>query len=389
MNLETQKDALLDKQSAQHACLSMDLSAVKDNLYALRSMMPENSQLMVVVKALAYGTDDLFLAEYLYDLGVKILGVAYLDEGIRLKEAGAKQKVFCLHATKEEAESVVSYDFEVGVSDLKLIEAIETAAQISQKTARVHLHIDTGMARFGCREEEALALAERITCSPFLQLEGLMSHLCCSEDPESDPFTQNQIKRFERVKNQLANHDIHPKWFHLANSEGVIRHGSASGNMARVGLAIYGLRAGRKLIESPLKPALTLTVPIVGINHLQTNETVGYGHSYTAKSPSVIGLLPIGYADGIRRQFGNCHFLIHGVPAPIVGSICMDYVMVDITHIPEAKVGDSALLFGYDALGNYIPPEQVASEGNALIYELITGLGPRIQRKFTATSPQT
>ncbi len=378
--LEAFNDSLNNNQ-----CI-INLAAIQANIATLRKKLSPHTRLMIAIKALAYGTDDIYMAKFLSTCGIDIFCVSYVDEGIALKRAGIRQSIFSINAAIYEAAKVVKWDLEVGVSDADLIQALAKETRKQGKQIKVHLHINTGMGRFGCRSERALELASLIqSYHPHLSLEGIMTHFACSEDPQEDEFTFAQVECFDGVIAQLEKHGIRAKWKHAANSSGAIRFQFSQYNMVRIGLAIYGLYASdavKKVLDLHL--ALSLTSRIVGINICKKGETISYGRSYKVeKEEQKIAVLPIGYFDGLHRHYsGKAHVLIRGYQAPMVGNICMDYLMVDVTDIPHVAVGDKVLIFGEDEFGYYLSPEELAANGKSIIHELMTCLGPRIQRVF-------
>lgn len=363
----------------------INLAAIQANIKTLRKKLPSHTRMMVIVKALAYGTDDIRIAKFLATCGVDILGVSYVDEAVALRRAGVDQALFSINAAIYEAAKVVKWNLEVGVSDASLIQALSQEAEKQKKNVKVHLHVNTGMNRFGCRPEEALQLALLIKNSPYLILEGILTHFACADDPIEDSFTLSQSACFDQVIQELHNHGLHPHWKHAANSSATIRFSFSQYNMVRIGLAIYGLYVSESSREAlDLRLALSLTSRIVGINVCKRGETVSYGRRYQIQRDSQrIAVLPIGYFDGLHRHYsGKAYVLIRGQKAPMVGNICMDYMMVDVTDIPQAAVGDKVLFFGEDEFGQYLSPEDLATSGNSIVHELITCLGPRIQRIF-------
>lgn len=381
--LTTLTEAFNDSHS-HNQCL-INLTAIGNNLSIMRKALPAQTRLMVMVKAFAYGTDEVRMAKFLATCGVDILGVSYVDEGIALKRAGASQSIFVISAAFYEAAKLVKWDFEVGVSDRTVIEAIAAAAAKQHKRVKVHLHINTGMGRFGCRAEEALELARLIKSSPALILEGLMTHFACADDPVEDPFTLSQAECFDRVIQELKDHGITAPWTHASNSSGAIRFRFSRYNMVRIGLAAYGLYASEAASKAlDLQLAISLTSRIVGINLCKKGETISYGRTYQASREwEKIAVLPIGYFDGLHRNYsGKGMVIIRGRRVPMVGRICMDYMMVDVTDVPHVSIGDTALLFGEDQFGQYLSPEKLAANGNSIVHELITCLGPRIPRIF-------
>jgi Alr-MurF fusion protein len=365
-------------------CL-INLAAIRSNLAALKKVLDPNVRLMIMVKAFAYGMDDIRIAKFLATCGVDILGVSYVDEGIALKRAGVSQAIFSINAAFYEVIKVVRWSLEVGVSDKNLIESLQIEASKQNKKVKVHLHVNTGMGRFGCRPEEALELAKMIKSSSHLILEGLMTHFACADDPKEDRFTLSQIHCLNTICSSLKSHQIEPKWVHAANSSGAIRFPQAHYNMVRIGLAAYGLYVSEATKDAlDLRLAISLTSRIVGINVCLKGETISYGRRYKVeKEQQRIAVLPIGYFDGLHRNYsGKGYVIVHGKKAPMVGNICMDYMMIDVTDIPEAVVGDKVLIFGEDEFGQYLSPEELAQSGNSIVHELITCLGPRIQRVF-------
>lgn len=376
---ETFNDSLANNQ-----CI-VNLAAIHANLSLIRKHLPQETRLMIMVKALAYGTDDVRMSKFLANSGIDILGVSYVEEGVSLKRAGVRQAIFSINAAPYEVAKVVKWELEVGVSNGSLITALAEEAARNQKCIKVHLHINTGMGRFGCRPEEACELARQIRSFPSLELEGMMTHFACSEDPQEDEFTLHQIQVFDQMIEEMGKEGISAKWIHAANSSGSLRFHLPQYNMVRLGLAVYGLYGSeetRKTLD--LRLAITLTSRIVGINVCKQGESISYGRKYRVKREvQKIAVLPIGYFDGLHRHYSEkAHVLIRGQKAPMVGNICMDNMMVDVTDIPYVEVGDNVLIFGEDEYGYYLSPEELAMSGDSIVHELMTCLGPRIPRIF-------
>ncbi len=363
----------------------INLAVIQSNIAEIRSKLPRDTRVMVMVKALAYGTDDVRIAKFLKTCDIDILGVSYVDEGVQMREAGIKQHIFVLNAGVCEAQKAVKWDLEVGVSEPKLIHALQHHAQEMQKKIKVHLHLDTGMSRLGCRPEEVLPLAKEITSCPNLIFEGVFTHFAAADDPNQDSFTHHQATLLQNAIDTLEEAGYSPRWRHACNSSATLRFGFTNFNMVRVGLAAYGLHSSLACKEAhALRPAISLISRIVGINELQRGDTISYGRDYMVEQDKArIAVLPIGYFDGLHRNYsGKGYVAIHGKRAKMVGRICMDYMMVDVTDIPDANIGDQALLFGEDDNGDYIAPEELASLGGSIVHELMTCLGPRIRRFF-------
>jgi Alr-MurF fusion protein len=363
----------------------INLAAIESNIQMIRNKIKIGTRVMVMVKAFAYGTDEVRIGKFLSTCGIDILGVSYVDEAVVLRRAGAKQAIFVINAPIYEVVKVVKWELEVGVSEKDFIIALASEAEKQNKKIKVHLHIDTGMSRLGCRPEEALHLAQCIKDCPSLILEGIMTHFACSDNPKDDEFTLNQARQFDTAIQNMKDHGIEANWIHAANSSAVIRFDFPQYNMVRIGLAVYGLYcsdAAKKGMD--LRLALSLVSRVVGLNSCKSGDTVSYGRSYRVERDNQkIAVLPIGYFDGLHRNYSGKGFvIIRGQKAPMVGKICMDFMMVDVTEIQNVSIGDPVLIFGEDEHGQYLPPESLALQGNSIVHELITCLGPRIQRVF-------
>lgn len=363
----------------------INLAAIEANITTIRKKLPKSTRIMVMVKALAYGTNDIRISRFLATCGIDILGVSYVDEGVALKRSGASQEIFIINAALYEATKVVKWGLSVGVSEKGMIDALAGEAEKQHAKIKVHLHVDTGMSRFGCRPEEALEMARYILRFPSLDLNGVMTHFACADDPSQDGFTKKQAHCLDEVIQRLESEGISIPWKHAANSSGVMRFHFPQFNMVRIGLAVYGLypsEATRNTLD--LRLALSLVSRIVGINSCYEGETISYGRTYKVeRQEQRIAVLPIGYFDGLHRNYsGKGSVIIREKKAAMIGKICMDFMMIDITEIPQAAIGDAVLIFGEDEHGQYLSPEELAQSGDSIIYELITCLGPRIQRIF-------
>ncbi len=369
--------------ACQNQCL-VNLANIKENLSRLCIQSP-NTRFMPMIKASAYGTDDARLANFLVHNGIDIQGVSYVEEAVALRRSGVQQAIFTLNGAPYEASIIVKFDLEVAVSHSEMINRLQIEAAKAQKLIKVHLHLDTGMSRFGCRPDDCLPLAQLIAASPNLQFEGIMTHFACADIPEEDSFTLEQIRKFDEAIALLAQYGLYPKWRHAANTSALTRFSLPQYNMARIGLALYGLYPSEAVKQAlKLKPALTLTSRIVGINVCKKGDSISYGRSYkVAKDEEKIAIIPIGYFDGLHRNYsGKGTVLVNNCLAPMVGRICMDFSMIDVTGIPNVQIGDQVLLFGEADNGTYLAPEALAENGGSIIHELITCLGPRIERVF-------
>lgn len=365
--------------------LTVNLEAIAANLTAIQKHLPASCRVMPMVKALGYGTCGKSLALFAQKQGFDIVGVSHVIEGVQLRNHGAEGAIFAIHAAPFEAKSAVEAGLEVAISDATLCHALNDEALRVSKRVKVHLHLNTGMHRFGCRPKEALGLARLIEELPALTLEGFMTHFVAAESPSFDSVTHEQIALFRSTLATLHAHGMTPRFIHAANSAGALRFSLPECNMVRLGLAPFGVSSSpAERASLSLTAALTLQSQLVAINECHQGEHIGYFQEYTVKRPEErIAILPLGYHDGLHLHYsGKGYVLIHGCKAPYVGRICMDFMMVDITDIPQAKVGDRALLFGQEG-SSHIPLESFAAWGNTNVRELLTSLGPRITRYFS------
>jgi alanine racemase/UDP-N-acetylmuramoyl-tripeptide--D-alanyl-D-alanine ligase len=357
--------------------LTVNLSSICHNLKKLNL----GQSFMAMVKANAYGTDSVILGKYLQSIGVNLLGVAHPDEGISLKRKAIKQDIFVIHSGLDEIKKIVQWDFEVGVSSYEMILALQKECENLNKKIKVHLHVDTGMTRLGCSLNECVDFAYAISNQQNLIFQGLMTHFACADSERQDDFTYLQIERFKTCIEKLKNKNLLPPFIHAANSSAAMRKLLPEGNLIRVGLGMYGIS---NLSQEELKTSLTLTSRIVAINYCKKGDTISYGRTYTVdRDTAKIAIIPLGYFDGLQRHFsGKSWFLVRGKKAFMVGIICMDFMMLDVSDIEGVEVGDMVLVFGIDCHGNCRNVEDFASEVGTCPHELITCLGPRIQRLF-------
>ena len=364
--------------------LSINTSAIRHNLAQLKTRLPPENRLTMMVKANGYGTDLVQLGKVSQTAGADCLGVAFVSEGVRLREAGVTLPILVIYADSSEANTIVALDLEVCCSTEKLLLSLQAAAKQLQKPAMIHLQLNTGFNRFGATPSDSLKLAIAAQRAPEIAIIGIMTHLAAAGDEAEDPFSKQQIQQFLEYRDTLQAHHIQWVWSHVANTAALIRFDLPSVNSARPGLGCLGMytaSALRKNSPLDLKLALSLTTEIVATQSPPNGASVGYGRRHRIQQKEGrIAILPIGYADGYHISYserGSCW--VRGQSAPMVGRICMDFMMIDISDIPGAQVGDRVELFGDSSF-----PEEVADQLGTISHELIASLGPRIQRHFTS-----
>ena len=359
--------------------LEVDLDAMRHNLNYFRSKLAFGTRLVAMVKAGSYGTGDFEVAQMLQHEGVDYLAVAFADEGVLLRERGIAMPVVVLNADADSFDQMIANRLEPEIYSLHSLEAFAAAAaHAGESRYPIHIKLDTGMHRLGFMEEQVDALCEALRTTPEVQVASVFSHLNCADMPEEDAYTRGQIARFDRMSARLAASLPYPVLRHTANSAAIERFPEAQFDMCRLGLGLYGF--GWEHNEA-LRPVATLRTRIVQIKHLPAGDAVGYGRAGKLSRPTVTATVPVGYADGLDRHLGcgRWSMLVGGRPAPIVGRICMDSCMIDITDIPDVGEGDDAVIFS-PLPGN--DPETMARVIGTIPYEILTSVSGRVKRIY-------
>lgn len=362
--------------TAHETVLEIDMNALAHNYQYLRSKVDEGVKFMAVVKAFGYGSDVVGIAGKLRDLGADYLAVAYTSEGIALRKAGIELPIMVLHPQSANFESLIDHCLEPSLySDFVLREFIKTAEKLNQKNFPVHIKFNTGLNRLGFSEEESHKVSDQINNTASVKAVSFFSHLAASEDWREREFTLQQIHTFKRIASRLFEELGYEPLLHICNTSGIINYPEAALDMVRTGIGLYGF-GNEKNEDQKLKPIGTLKTIISQIHHLKEGASVGYNRAFKAPKPSKTATLPIGHADGINRQYGNgkAGVLVQGQYAPIIGNVCMDMLMIDITGI-ACEEGDEVIIFGGPQHATVF-----AEKGNTISYELITGISQRVKR---------
>ena len=375
-------------QAQQHGTvLEVNLDALSHNLQHYRHQLRPGTRLMVMVKAFAYGAGSYEVASLLEFQRADYLAVAYADEGIALREAGISLPVMVMNAAPDSFETLRQYRLEPEIYSLEMLSEYlaafgPSASESSLPAPRIHLKLDTGMRRLGFDEADLPDLVAQIRQhAAHLPVASLMTHLATADEPQHDDFTRAQLAAFRRMAAALEGALGHSVLKHALNSAGILRFPEAHFDMVRLGIGLYGVDASGQ-DTAALRPVSQLRTTISQIKTLPAGSTVGYGRRGTATATERrIATLAIGYADGYDRRFGNGvgTVLIHGRAVPLVGSVCMDMCMVDVTDIPQARAGDVALLFGEG-----LPLPELAARIGTIAYELLTNVSERVKRVFVS-----
>ncbi len=375
--------ALVDSSASTR--LVVNLTAVEANLRQIGRHVGPGVGLCAIVKAEAYGGDPVRLSHHLERVGVTALGVAFAEEGVALRRAAIACPILVLSPARGDAERIVRHRLTPVVHAHYTLTELEQEAALQKRPVGVHLKVDTGMGRYGFFPPEVLPVARRIQQSDHLRLEGLMTHFAAAEDPAEDEFTRSQIARFEEVTAQLREAGIEVPLRHAAATAAAIRFPEARYDMVRVGLGLYGVSpspACREVLA--LEYAVAAVSRIASIKIFPPGHTIGYGRRYrVGDHPERIAFIPCGYHDALWRDLyqGGAEVIVRGVRCPIVGTVSMDSAPVNITAVPEADVGDDVLLFGAWQ-DQVLPPEEIARQAGTVAHELLSAVGPRVQRIY-------
>lgn len=359
----------------------VDLSAIEYNVRAVKKKIQGNAKLCAVIKADAYGHGALAVAKTAVESGAEYLAVAILNEALELRNAGFKEPVLILGFTPpEQADLVVDRMITQTVFSYEAAKALSDAAVFQHKEVKVHLKIDTGMGRIGILPDEAGEIAAKIAALPNLELEGMFSHFATADSMDKT-YALEQLARFRRAIEAVEAKRIRVPLKHMANSAAILDLPQSHFDMVRAGVILYGLWPSDDVDKSvALKPAMQLKAKVAYVKKMPSGQKISYGGAFVTTRDSVIATIPIGYADGYTRMLsGKAIVDIGGKRAPIVGRICMDQCMADVTGVGEVRVGDEVVLFG-SAL---VPVDEVASLLNTINYEIICMVSNRIPRVYS------
>lgn len=358
--------------------LEIDLRALEHNYHYLKSKINSSTKFLGVVKAFAYGSDSFAIAKKLESLGADYLAVAYTAEGVALRDAGIKLPILVLHPQEVSFATMIEKCLEPSLYSRTLFSSfLKLAKELGQKNYPVHIKFNTGLNRLGFGERDIEFIVGSLEGVEEIKINSLFSHLAASEDLNEKDFTLGQIQLFDKISLQLIAKLNYGPSRHMLNTSGIINYPQAQYDMVRSGIGIYGF--GNEAAEDEkLIPVATLKTIISQIHIINANESVGYNRAFVSNTPRVTATLPLGHADGIGRQYGNRvgQVSINGVLAPIIGNVCMDMIMVDVTGI-DCKEGDEVTVFGKKHNAEFL-----AASANTITYELLTAISQRVKRIY-------
>ena len=366
------------EEKTHETILEINLNSISHNLNYFKSKLAPDVKIMVMVKAFGYGNGGLDIAKLLEHHKVDYLGVAFADEGISLKNGGIKLPIMVLNPESTSFQSIIQYHLEPEIYSLKGLKAfLKIAKEKNLKNFPIHIKLDTGMHRLGFEENTIEELISNLKYNPSVRVQSILSHMATSDDMQHYDFALSQIQLFEKLSSKLIKElNINPVR-HILNTSGISNFPNAQYNMVRLGIGLYGVsndRTEQKYLEN----VGTLKSIISQVRTIPAGDSVGYGRRFMAEKETKIATIPIGYADGISRLWGNeaGYVVIKNLKAPIVGSICMDMLMVNVTGI-ECKEGDSVIIFGESPTVT-----EMADVLKTIPYEILTSISQRVKRVF-------
>lgn len=360
----------------------IDLDALAHNVGQVRKLVG-GRKICAAVKADAYGHGAPVVCHELSRAGVDAFAVAMTEEAVELRRAGLRKPIFLLTTVPaDDIGIILEHDISACITEEAFARELSAQALHRGMQVPVHVKVDTGMRRVGLDWQQAAVAVCRIGRLPGLRLEGLFTHFACA-DADDLSFSHEQVRRFNCVLGQLRRAGVRPPLVHMANSNGVLRMPEAYFDGVRPGLILYGMLSRQDMRSRvDLKPVLSMRTAIAHVKALPAGEKIGYGHTFTTWRNSVIATLPIGYHDGYIRQFSNVgQVLVHGKRAPVVGRVCMDQTLVDVTDVPGVQQGDEVVLYGRQG-GEMIGVEEMAARVERIPYELTCAVSPRVRRQF-------
>lgn len=360
----------------QETILEINLKNLKHNFQYLKSKIQSNTKFLAVVKAFAYGSDAIEIAKYLQELNVDYFAVAYVSEGVVLRKSGITKPILVLHPQSINFETLIDNCLEPSIYSKYVLKSfIEIAEEKNQTNYPIHLKFNTGLNRLGLAENDVDNILNTLDNSPSIKVKSIFSHLAASEDLNEIAFTLKQIETFENISDRIFRKLSYKPWLHLCNTSGILNYPQAHFDMVRSGIGLYGF-GNSKEENKHLKPISTLKSIISQIHNINKGDSVGYNRGYISDSEQRTATIPIGHADGIGRQYGKGrgYVIINGEKAPIIGNVCMDMIMINVTDI-ECEEGDEVVFFDETHTA-----EALAEKTNTISYELITAISPRVKR---------
>ncbi len=372
-NVKMEKIAQQMKAVNHQTYLEFNLKSIRHNIQSFKSKLNESTKLLCMVKASSYGSDAKNIGRFLENLGVDYLGVAYTNEGVELREKGIKTPILVMNCEEQSFNDCILYNLEPAIFSLQQLDAfVKTLILHSKFNYPIHLKIETGMNRLGFVKDELKELIAFLHAQPEVKIQSIYSHLAESDVIHSD-FTLQQIQIFGELSTLISKEFSYPILRHILNSEGIKNYTSAQFDMVRLGIGMYGVNG-----EKELRQAISWYSSVSQLKRIEKGESVGYNRSFFAEKDMEIAIIPIGYADGLARRLGENNFGVYIKDSfcPLVGNICMDMIMVDVSGI-NTQEGDKV-----EIIGEHQSVLSLAKQMNTISYEVMTSFSARLHRKY-------
>ncbi|MDO5509693.1 MAG: bifunctional UDP-N-acetylmuramoyl-tripeptide:D-alanyl-D-alanine ligase/alanine racemase [Weeksellaceae bacterium] len=359
--------------------LEINLSHIRQNIDYFRSLLQPKTKMMGMVKAFGYGTGSIELSKLLSEIGFDFLGVAYADEGADLRREGITSPIVVMNPEQNSYDTLITHHLQPEIYSMRVLQNFESALRMKQveKPWPIHIKLNTGMNRLGFDNDEIPQLISHLKNNDAVEVVSIFSHLAESDNAEQRDFTEKQIENFKAMSQEICSKlDIAPI-LHILNTAGIVNYRHAQLDMVRLGIGMYGV-TNDEAAKKYLQPAVYFKTVISQINEIAAGDSVSYGRRFVAQKPMRVATLPVGYADGLRRSISaqDAYVNVHGRRCPIIGTICMDMLMVDVSDV-ECKEGDEVILFGDDP-----DLQQMADWAGTIPYEILTSISHRVRRLY-------
>jgi len=354
--------------------LTIDLKALEYNIIYYKSKLNSATKLLAMVKAFGYGIDHTIIGKTLENK-IDYFGVAFTDEAVELRESGVKTSILVMNANENSFSNLVNYQLETSIFNLEQLKNLITYLNKQKvKDFPIHLKIDSGMHRLGFSEEEISDVVLLLLKTKTVKVKGIFSHLAAADNKKEDVFTNQQLNYFNKISQQIEAEIGYTAIKHVLNTYGIERFIQHQSDMVRLGLGMYGVSS-----DVTIKTVASLTTNITQIKKIKSKGSVGYGRSQYVEKDTLLGVIPIGYADGFSRSLSNGvgHVLVNNQLVPVVGRVSMDMTIIDLTTIPNTKLGDKVEIFGKNRA-----IQSFAKELNTIPYEVLTSISQRVLRKY-------
>ena len=362
--------------------IEVNLSAIENNLKAVKSAVSPSTKILAIVKADAYGHGAVEVSRALEQNGIEMLGVAFPEEGIELRKKNINGPILILNpVVSEQIEEVIQHSLRVTVCNLDIANEISVIAKKYHRNISVHIEIDTGMGGAGVCPDNALFLTKALLLIDNLDIEGVFTHFNSSEEKDKS-YTYEQNKKFKKFIKQLENAKINIPLIHAANSAAILDIPDSYFNMVRPGLILYGIYPSNYVSKDiDLKQAMSFKTRVINLRQLGPRSVIGYGRTFETRQQTTVATIPVGYKDGFNRRFSSLgEVLIHGKRVPIIGRVCMDRCFVDVTNLPDVEIGSEVMLLGNQG-DESISIESAAESIGTIPYEVVCNIGTKTSKK--------